>query len=375
MTRPTLVIGAGPAGLAVAASLKRCGLPVRLVDRAPTIGHSWRHHYRRLHLHTAAEHSHLPFLEMPAHYPTYPSREQVVAYLEDYARHFGLEPELETDITCAKRNSSHKGFWQLDTSRGPIEADALVVATGYSSSPVRPTWPGLETAAFQVMHTADYRDGAPFAGKSVLIVGAGNSGAEIAIDLWEHGARPTMAIRGPVHVVPRDLFGIPAQTLSIALDHLPHAVADRLSEPLRDLLIGDLTPFGIRRPNRGPLSLLTATGRVPLVDIGTVALIRQGAILVRPDLARVDGDHVIFVDDRRDRFDLILLATGYRASFDRWLHCPEALDSRGLPRRHGEEVSPGLFFCGFKNPTTGALREIRLEAMRIADQLASKARA
>ena len=374
---PTLVIGAGPTGLAIAAALARRGLTYAHIDQATDIGHSWRHHYERLHLHTARKHSHLPGLPMPAGWPVFPSRAQVVTYLEAYAAHFGLAPELGVKVV---RAAYQGGAWDVDTEPGPgFRAERLVVATGYNAVPKRVSWPGLDTFRGEVRHASEYLSGAMWSGKSVLVVGSGNSGAEIAIDLWEHGAKPSMSIRGPVHVVPRALFGMPTQHMSIALSHLPARVADRLSLPLTKRLIGDLSAYGIRRPTLGPLEMLEAQGRVPMVDVGTVALIKQGAIRVFPDIAQFGPSTVQFTDGRTLELGAVLLATGYGAGLGRFLvGADEVLDRRGLPRVHGREVRAsgiaGLYFAGFRNPTTGALRESGLEAERIAQAIAKRHR-
>lgn len=365
-----LVIGAGPSGLAAAACLKRRGLPHLVLERDAAAS-TWRHHYERLHLHTAKAYSQLPHHPMPESYPTYPSRAQVVAYLEDYAR--ALELDIRTGVTVTHAHREKDG-WLVDTNQVRYKSRRLVVASGYNASPVIPSWPGLDTFAGEVLHSSVYKNGAPYVGKDVLVVGAGNSGAEITIDLWEHGARPAMSVRSPVHVVPRDVFGLPAQTLAIALSRLPPKLADRLSLPMRDAVVGDLSAYGLRRPDRGPVELLEAEGRVPLVDIGTIALIKQGSVTVFPDISKIETSLVHFADGRSRRFDTLILATGYRTNLPSWLES-DALNGRGLPKVHGADTGQGLFFLGFRNPSTGNLREIALEAERIARSIEKRSRA
>lgn len=374
LTVDAVVIGAGPAGLAVSACLKRVGQPHALIDKEATVGSSWRRHYERLHLHTAKDWSALPGMPFPRDYPTYPSRAQVVSYLERYAETMQLEPRLGVEVVRAARSGQR---WLVETKNGgTYDARVVVVASGYNAVPERASWPGLDGFSGSVVHSSDYKNGQSLRGKRVLVVGSGNSGAEIAVDLWESGAQVAMVFRGPVHVVPRDAFGMPAQRMTLILSRLPAKIADKLSQPLRDLTIGDLTPYGIRRPPVGPLELLETTGRVPLIDIGTIALIKQGAITVYPNVASIAGSDVRFVDGRVAPFDAIVLATGYRAGLSRWLDGADTvLDARGLPREHGRESAlPGLYFCGFRNPTTGALREIAIEAERIGEALAPRAR-
>jgi cation diffusion facilitator CzcD-associated flavoprotein CzcO len=365
----TVIIGAGPSGLAVAASLQRRGLAHLVIDRAPAVGWSWRNHYRRLHLHTVKHRSGLPGLPFPDHYPPYPSRAQVVEYLEAYAAHFDLRPALNETVEQATPTASG---WQIRTDQRTLVARQLVVASGYNAIPHRPDFPGLETFAGQVVHSADYQDGVPFRGQAVVVVGCGNSGAEIALDLFEHGAAAvTMIVRGPRYVAPRDLYGIPAQTTSLVLGRLPRRLGDALGRFASRLAVGDLTPYGFRRPKAGPLTEVDRHGRVALVDIGTLDLIKQGAIRTAPAVTRIEPAAVVCVDGRSIPADAIVLATGYRAGIHRFLDPATAqLDAKGLPQHHGRHgAALGLFFCGFRNPSGGALRESALEAERIATQI------
>lgn len=368
-TTNTIIVGAGPSGLAVAACLKKLGRPAVLIDAADRVGSAWHHHYDRLHLHTVRALSNLPHHPMPDDWPTYPSRAQVATYLQSYSDALGLAPRLGTRVTHARRAD---GKWHVATSQGELVADNLVAASGYNAVPRLPTWPGFDTFTGEVVHSSRYKNGKNLSGQRVLVVGSGNSGAEIAIDLWEHGATPAMCIRGPVHVVPRDLVKVPAQRVTLAMSHLPTRLADRLSLPLRKLLIGDLSPWGIHTPALGPLELLEKEGRVPLIDVGTIALVKQGAITVYPDIRRFSGNTIEFVDGRCVDFDAIVLATGYHAGLERWIDgVAGVLNDRGLPFVHGAETGLGrLWFCGFRNPTTGALRESAIEARRIAKAIA-----
>ncbi|MCB9540214.1 MAG: NAD(P)/FAD-dependent oxidoreductase [Myxococcales bacterium] len=361
----TLVLGAGPAGLAVAGALRMRGHDAIVVDRADAVGHSWRHHYRRLHLHTPKQLSHLPGLPWPAADPQYPSRQQVVDYLEAYAAHHDIRPRFGVAVEAA---APADGGWRVQTSEGEIHARHFVVASGYNAVPWRPVWPGEADFGGRILHSGDYRDGAPFRGQRVLVVGAGNSGAEIALDLWEHGATVEWSIRGPINVGPRDPFGVPAQVFGIANRHLPLALADALGGAVVERYMRGLEALSIRRAAEGPATQLVRRGRVMLLDVGTIDLVRQGHIRVRPGIEGFESDAVVYADGGRGEVDTVVLATGYRPALDRFLADAEALtDARGYPRWHGRPGAvPGLWFCGFANPLSGALRECRLEAQRIA---------
>lgn len=362
---PAIVIGAGPAGLACAASLKKAGTSPIVLEMADAVGASWRRHYDRLHLHTNRGRSGLPDRPMPKHYPRYPSRQQVVDYLEDYARHFGLTPVFNTVV---RRVVPDGDAWAVETDRDRYRSAAVVVATGYTREPSWPDWPGLDGFAGTVLHSSEYRNPAPFAGKRVLVVGFGNSGGEIALDLAEAGVEVAMAIRGPVRVVPRDLLGLPILALAMVLAPLPPKVADLLSAPLIAVAVGRLRPLGLEPARHGPFTMIRNRHRIPLLDIGTLAQIRAGRIAVRPGVETVEPEGVVFADGTRAPFDAIVLATGYQPGLRAILpETPDVLDAEGAPWVSGGPTPRrGLYFCGFHISPTGMLPEAGREARRIA---------
>jgi cation diffusion facilitator CzcD-associated flavoprotein CzcO len=357
----TVVVGAGPAGLATAACLTRAGHAVTLVERAATVGSAWRHHYERLHLHTDKGRSGLPFVPMPRDYPRYASREQVVAYLDGYAKAMNLAPRLGETVTKALRADD---AWEITTTRETIRSRNLVVATGYTQVPVEPSVAGTFSGA--TLHSSAYRSGAAYAGKRVLVVGFGNSGGEIAIDLVEQGAIVELSVRGEMNVIKRDTLGMPVLTMASLLSWMPAKLADAISWPVNRLLVGNIEKLGLRQLPYGPMQQVKRTGRIPLLDIGTIALIRSGKITVRPGIARFDGD-VVFTDDTRGSYDAIVYATGYRPGVASFLDAPGALDADGKPTTSGKPTSvPGLYFIGFYVSPYGMLKAISDEARAIA---------
>jgi indole-3-pyruvate monooxygenase len=366
-----VVIGAGPAGLAASASLHRAGLPYVVVDRAHDVAASWKQHYDRLHLHTVKRYSGLPFSPWPREAPLYPSRADVVGYLERYAEQHQITPRFGVEVRRVTRHSTH---FTVDTSAGRVEPRFVVVATGYNGVANRPAFPGLAGFTGSVVHSGTYKNPLPYVGRRTLVVGCGNSGAEIALDLAEQRIDVAMVVRGPVHVVPRDLFGRPSQETSIMLSRLPVAVRDAIVSPILRLAVGDLSRWGIVRPALGPNRLIEDAGRIPILDVGTIAEVKAGRIRVVPAVQEVLADRVRFVDGRTEAFDAIILATGYRPGLDRFIDGFAPIsDERGRPHRFGAETDvPGLFFVGFRNPPTGALREIASEAPRVATAIRAR---
>jgi cation diffusion facilitator CzcD-associated flavoprotein CzcO len=367
-----IVIGAGAAGLATAACLKRARKSVLILEKADAVGEAWRQRYDRLHLHTDRAHSGLPGMPMPAAYPRYPGRADVADYLERYREEFDLRPCFGVDVTHAHRDGDQ---WSVQTSAGAYAAPNLIVATGFADRPQRPTWPGEEHFGCDILHSSAYRNPAPYIGRKVLVVGLGNSGAEIALDLAEHGAKVAIAVRGPANIVPRDLFGIPILSVAILLQPLPPALADALSAPIVRLAIGRLTQLGLARPRSGPFVSIAEHRRIPVLDVGTVAKIRDGTIAIRPDIRALSQRIVEFTDGRREAYDAIIAATGFRPGPRKLLpHADDAFREDGVPLVSGRPTpEPGLYFCGFHISPTGQLREIGLEARRIANHIAMPA--
>jgi len=349
MNTEVLVLGAGPAGLATAGCLPQRGLRPYVIEKGEQLAASWRAHYDRLHLHTIKALSSLPGLPFPDACPRYVPRQAVVDYLAAYAEHHGITPQLGEEAVAITRID---GGWQTSTANGSRHASkVVVVATGANSRPNRPT----------------FADEPSFRGR---IVGMGNTGAEIALDLAEHGVRTAISMRSPVNIVHRDVLGNPTQRTSIALSRLPRPWGDAIASVLRDLTVGNLSRYGITTSTVSPLKQLREFGKTPVIDIGTLARIKSGDISVHPGVERFTAQGVRFAGGEELPFDAVILATGYRAGIEKLF--PElalALDRNGMPVDvivEGELA--GVFFVGFdlKQPG-GLLRAIGQQAQRVAD--------
>jgi cation diffusion facilitator CzcD-associated flavoprotein CzcO len=374
MRANTVVVGASAAGLASAACLSQRGISHVVLEQRSHVADAWRHHYDRLHLHTTRNLSGLPYHPMPKTYPKYPSRQQVVEYLEEYARRFSIEPKFGQRVSSIRREGDE---WLTKTEQGvEIVSRNVVVATGYTRVPHEATWPGRDRYRGEVVHSSRYGNGHRFRGKSVLVVGFGNSGGEIAIDLHECGAKPTIAVRSAVNVLPRDLLGIPVLAIGLVMGRLPARLADAMAVPLVRASIGDITELGLRKLPYGPNVQIRSHGRIPLLDVGTIGLVRQGHIRVASGIRRFTPEGVEFDDGAVASFDGIVLATGYRPALADFLEGADRVtDEHGVPQKSGHETLPGLYFCGFYVSPTGMLREIAIEARRIAASIAATSRA
>jgi putative flavoprotein involved in K+ transport len=358
------VIGAGPAGLASAAMLKRAGERVIVLDRRE-VGEVWATRYDRLHLHTVRWLSGLPGYPMPRELGKWPARDGVAEYLRQYAAHHELEVRTSTDVERVDRANNG---WVVSTTRGdPLEADRVVIATGQSNVPFLPTWPG--GFAGDLIHSAAYRNPEPYRGRRVLVVGTGNSGAEIAVDLAEGGAREVLvSVRTPPSIVRRDTLGIPSQLLGIASMRLPTGAVDRIASGIRRVAIPDLAPYGLVAPER-PYSEFLRRRVIPVVDVGFAHAVRTGRVRIVGTLERFEDGAAVLTDGGRIELDAVIAATGFRTDLERLVGHLDLLDNQGRPLV-GDVDEPsaaaGLHFVGYEITLGGTFRLVGIEAKRLA---------
>lgn len=362
-----VVVGGGASGLSAAAALARRGIDAVVLERDDQLGGTWARRYDRLHLHTIRRFSGLAHFPIPRSYPTYLSRDEVVAYLHEYARHFGLKVVTGTTVTRIRPRSGGPAGWTVETGSGGLwQGRIAVIASGQYRDPIVPAWPGREIYAGRLAHSVTYSNAAPYAGQRVLVVGAGNSGAEIATDLIDNGAAyVAISIRTPPPVVPRDPFGLlPVQRTSILLSALPPAIANRVGQATARLALGDLTRYGMPKGEFAPYT----TKRVPLIDVGFVDALKRGRVKVRPALERLTRTDAVFADGSTEPFDAIIAATGFACGLESLIDLPDLLDEHGEPRgRSGEPTAyPGLYFVGFTHSLRGHLFEANRASRRLA---------
>lgn len=368
----TLIVGASMSGLASAACLAREGIEYIIIEKQDQVAAPWRQHYERLHLHTSKRYSHLPYKKFPDTVPRYPSKKEVINYLEDYQREFEIRPLFNTEaVTIGRKDDS----WITETNKEVFKSNCLVMANGALTKPRRISFEGMESFPGTILHSSHYKTGKDFRGQNVLVVGFGNSACEIAIDLHEQGANVAMSVRSPVNVIPRDIIGIPVLQIGLLLSPLPPHIADIISAPLIRLLLGDLTKLGLQKMSYGPLEEMRRDRNAPVLDIGTIKLIRQGHIKIYDDISRIENKSVYFKSGRKEDFDAIIAGIGFDRD-EKILHVDKSRldDLQWSIDKQKYFGSEGLYFCGFWFSPDGWIREIGRDALKISKDIAKRTR-
>ncbi|KAK4751075.1 hypothetical protein SAY87_004557 [Trapa incisa] len=366
-----VIVGAGPSGLATAACLREQGVPFVVLERADCIASLWQKRtYDRLKLHLPKQFCQLPKLPFPENFPEYPTKRQFIDYLESYARKFEISPRFNESVHSARYDET-SGLWRVTTA-AEVEYICrwLVVATGENAECVVPEIDGLREFAGEVMHSGEYRSGEKFAGKRVLVVGCGNSGMEVSLDLCNHNASPSMVVRSSVHMLPREVLGKSTFELAVFLmKWLPLWLVDKLLLIMAWLVLGNIERFGLKRPSVGPLELKNRKGKTPVLDIGTLGKIRSGDIKVVPGIKRFSKCQAELVNGEILDVDFVILATGYCSNVPSWLQESEFFSKNGLPRSpfpNGWKGKSGLYAVGF---TRRGLSGASSDAVRIAQDI------
>jgi cation diffusion facilitator CzcD-associated flavoprotein CzcO len=362
-----LIAGAGPAGLAAAAELGRCGISAQVLERGDSVATSWRGRYDRLRLNTSRWTSNLPHARYPKAAGLFPSRDHVVGYLEDYAARNRIEIRSGTIVERLDRDH----HWTLTTSAGQMTALHVIIATGHQHTPLMPAWPGRERFSGRLLHSADYRNARQFRGADVLVVGPGCSGMEIAYDLAEGGAsRVRVAIRTQPNIILRQAGPMPGDVPATLMYRLPPQIGDRQTRLIRRLTIGDLSAHGLVPPEEGIMSRSHREGKAPaILDKPVIDAIRQRRIEIVAAVDSFDTTGVVLADGTRLEPDAVIAATGYTTGLAPLVGHLGVLDERGVPLVHGgPPAAPGLRFIGYE-PRPAQIGYVGAEATRAAKQI------
>ncbi|KAJ4949764.1 hypothetical protein NE237_000118 [Protea cynaroides] len=371
METVVIIVGAGPAGLATSACLNVLSISNIVFEKDDCSGSLWKKKsYDRLKLHLAKEYCELPHFPYPIDTPTYISKDQFIKYMDDYEVHLNINPWYHQSIESAWYDEII-GKWHVNAKNlvsNEMEeyvSEFLVVATGENAKGFIPNITGLHSYEGEIAHSSEYKNGGPFSDKDVLVVGCGNSGMEIAYDLANYGAKTSIVIENPVHVLTKEMVH-----LGMFLQRfLPLYLVDGLVTMLAKLRYGDLSKYGIVSPKNGPFYIKHTTNRSPVIDVGTIQAIKNGDIQVLPKILSIDKRKVIFKGGKIYNFDAIIFATGYRSTAKDWLKDDDLLNDDGMPRKpfpgHWKGTN-GLYCVGFSRR---ALPGISKDAQNIAKDI------
>ena len=361
---PVIVVGAGPAGLSTAGALARVGIRATVLERDAEVGARWAERYDRLRLHTVRRFSGLAHHPLPRELGRYVAKDEFARYLRDYAVRLGLDVRLDTEVSRIRGDGDG---WVVEAPAATFRAPVVVVATGKYNAPIFPEWPGRETFCGSLVHSSAYRSGAGYAGQSVLVVGFGNTGAEIAADLAESGAnRVAVSVRTSPPLIRRDIVGVPIQLLGLAASVLPPRAADRIASALRRVAIGDLSRYGLGPAEWGPFT----ARRPPVIDVGFLRQFRARRVEILPAVERLTEREVVFADGRSEPFDSVVAATGFRSTLADLVELdgePARAPAGGAP--WGPGLPHGLYVIGLRETVRGDLFEIRRDSLALARKI------
>lgn len=367
------VIGAGSAGLGVAAELGRRGVEACVIERADAVGASWRERYESLRLNNDRWSARLP-RSIPRRTGRWPEREEFVAYLDRYAERHALDIRFGTEVRRLDRDADG---WRLQTSTGPLVARFVIVCTGHDRLPELPAWPGMRSFAGTLLHAAEFQDAADFRGEDVLVVGIGTSATEIATRLPGGGAeRVRVAVRTPPNLMPAEFLGVPIPLIARVFERAPASLVDRLARLVAWLTIGDLGKVGLAPAPYGVATELAVKGMGPVIDRGFIDALKTGEVELVAPLAGFDGTEVELADGARIDPKVVIAATGYRSGLEELVGHLGVLAQSGEPAVLGARThpaAPGLYFNGYWLPLSGELSGMRRDSRRIARAIAREA--
>ena len=364
-----VIVGGGPGGLAVSQQLAARRISNVILERGDHAGWMWGQVYDNLRLHTGKHLSSLPGMSFPAQTSLFPTRAEFAAYLESYVDKFQLPIRTGVEATGLRREN---GGWIVETVGARYQSSAVVVATGIMSSPVLPDFPGKSSYTGPMSHSSKYRRPDEYLGRSILVVGIGNSAAEIASELANAETEVAISVRSGASVTPRSVAGIPTQYFGLALSWLPISMQRRIVR-------GTGRIGGLLRHRTASLPMKPASDRCQdAIVIGRAILdhINAGRVQLLPGVAELNENGVRFTDGTEWVGDAVILATGYRAAIE-WMGGYGARDGCGFADRRDRVRSmnhPDLYFIGHNYDGRGGLYNIRIDANRIGRLVAHRSR-
>jgi cation diffusion facilitator CzcD-associated flavoprotein CzcO len=373
---PVIVIGAGAAGLAMADALAKRGIAYAVLEKEAHLAEPWRQRHAHLTLNTHRDLSILPGFKYPAGTVSYPRKDVVVRYLEAFAAERGLRIEFGIAVSRVEPRKDGGG-WTVHTSAGPRRASNVVVATGRDRLPWVPDWPGMATFSGRIIHAADFGTAAAYAGKSILVIGAGNSGFDVLNHLARVKTGPMwLSVRSGPAVLPKRIGNLAVNRFGNLMAHLPLPIADAAISATQRLAFGDLTRHGLPRPVTGGATRLQKHQVAISVDEGAVAAIKAGRITIVAAAERFEGSAVVLADGTRIAPEIVIAATGYRTGLEEMVGALGVLDGTGVPRATGAEPTgqAGLWFIGMRPSIVSNFHAATRQARAIATRVQKASR-
>jgi cation diffusion facilitator CzcD-associated flavoprotein CzcO len=366
-----IVIGAGAAGLAVAHALIEAGIATEIFEREGRLAEPWHRRHDNLHLNTHRDLSTLPGVSFPAGTPAFPHRSAVIRHFNDFASAHRLPIAFGIVVEEVEFRGDH---WLVRTSTGQCAARHVVIATGRDRHPFIPDWKGMKGFSGSIVHSADFGRASNYAGKKVLVVGAGNSGFDALNHLCrvETGQMWLSARNGPA-LLPKRIGKIAVHRFSPLMASLPVGLADGVMTATQRLVFGDLRKYGLPPAPSGGASRLGSDYTAIAADDGAVDAIKAGRVVVVPQLREFGHDSVILENGQEIMPDVVIAATGYRTGLETMVGKLGVLDAKGVPLFNGatsDPKLPGLWFTGMRPSIRGCFANARIQGAAIARKMA-----
>lgn len=376
------LIGAGSSGIAAAKALHQAGLPFDCFEVSDRVGGNWvfgnqngmSSAYRSLHINTSRDRMAYSDFPMPADYPDFPHHSLIARYFESYVDHFGFRAAIrfQTRVEHVERTAAGRflvrtarrqadGTWSAATVE---EYGAVLVANGHHWDPRYPAPPFPGTFAGTTLHAHHYVDNRPFADKRVLVLGMGNSAMDIAVECSQVAERVFLASRRGAHIVPKYLLGRPLDTW-LTSPHWPLWFKERVGQLMYKLAVGDLARYGLPQPAHSPLAAH------PTISSDIFLRLGSGDVLPKPNIRRLCGDEIEFLDGSRERIDSLIYCTGYSVSFPFFAPDFVSAPDNELPlfRRVFHPDIANLFFIGLLQPLGAIMPLAEAQGQWVADYL------
>ena len=367
------IIGAGSSGIASCQVLQARGVPFDCFEKGSTVGGNWRYlndngmsaAYESLFINTSRRRMEYSTFPMPDDYPDYPHHTQIAQYFDDFVDHFGFREEIRFNTEITSVSPADEGGWDVETDDGEERRYAAVlVANGHHWNPRWPEFPGEFSG--EAIHAHSYTNWRGFEDKRVLVLGIGNSACDIACETSRVSDMTFLAMRRGAYVIPKYLKGKPTDELGSDLtSRLPLAIQRTMYEQLLKTAQGEMEDYGLPKPDH---KILEAH---PTVSAELVQRIGHGRVKPKPNIERLEGDYVRFVDGSRERIDRIVYCTGYKITFP--FFSPDLLDAHDnrlpLYRRVVHPRLDGLYLIGLVQPLGAIMPLAEAQSEWVADLL------